>query len=118
MIEIWTPQTQIHDIHLVLDGPLDRTNEPVPGRAQRVSKQFQDVIVRVRRSFLNRGSHRSPVSENVLIRRIRFFRIEDHAMNWSEDVRVTGIDPGVDDGNLEAITDHAGTAHSATRIPL
>ena len=76
-------------------------------------KQFQDVIIRIRRSFLNRGGHRSPVSKNVLVRRIRFFWIEDHGMNWSEDVRVTGIDPGVDDCNLEAITDHAGTAHSA-----
>ena len=60
--------------------------------------------------LLDRRSYRRSVAQDVVTRRIGLFRIKDYAVRWSTDMGMAGIDAGIDDGDLEPMPSHTGTA--------
>src|SRR5262249_46288196 len=53
--------------------------------------------------LLNRRSHCSPMPKNVLARWVRFFRIKDDGVRWSANMRVAGVDAGIDHRDLQTV---------------
>src|SRR4030095_13426044 len=99
----------------MLDCPFDGTEEAASCCSQRVPEQFQDVKVRERGLLLNRSSDCRSVAETILAGKFRLVRVKDYGMRRSRDVGMTRVNARIDDRDLQTITDHAGTAHSAIR---
>src|SRR5262249_4132005 len=103
MIEIWTTQTQIHYIHLMLDRPFDGLNKPGRARSQRMTKQLQNVIIRVRGLFLNSRRDGCSMAKQVFARSFVVFRIKLNRMCRRANMRMTDVDAGIDHSYFETV---------------